>query len=63
LKIEHDHIKLFFIEFRNRLTSVGCFIAHSPLVLRLQKISQCATHNRIVIHHEDTGSMGSRLSA
>jgi len=53
LKVEHDDIKLFFIEFRNSFTSIGCLIAHSPIFVALQTIPQCATHNRIVIHDED----------
>jgi hypothetical protein len=57
LKVEHNDIKFFLIEFRNSLPSVGCLIAHSPIVLCLQKISQCATHNGIIIHDEDAGSL------
>jgi Copper amine oxidase, enzyme domain len=52
-----DNIKLFSIEFLNSLPSIGCLIAHSPILMALQKVSQCATHNRIVIHHEDAGSV------
>ncbi len=42
-----DNIKLFSIEFLNSLPSIGCLIAHSPILMALPKVSQCATHNRI----------------
>ncbi len=64
LKVEHDNVKLFFVKFRNGFPSVGRFIAHFPIILGFQKISQCATHHRVVIHREDAGprrSMRDRL--
>ena len=58
LEVEHDDIKQLFIKFRNCFVSVGRLIAHFPIVVRFQQLSQAAAHQRIIIDNEDASPSG-----